>query len=68
MRLNRVSFRNLQSGDIGLENAPGTAKNHIGIFVGYDEEGRAVWVHCNAGTNNVAVNNTNCFKWYYSIE
>ncbi len=66
--LNRISFRNLQPGDIGIENAPGTAQNYIGIFIGYDEKGRAVWVHCNAGTNNVAVNNTNCFKWYYSIE
>lgn len=65
--LPQISFRDLQPGDIGLENRPGSTTNHIGIFVGYDENGKALWVHCNGSTGNVAVNNTNCFRLYYNL-
>lgn len=65
--LPQTSFMNLQPGDIGLSNVPGSSSNHIGIFVGFDENGKALWVHCNGSTANVAVNNYNGFRYYYKL-
>ena len=65
--LSQISFSDMRPGDIGLENRPGSKTNHIGIFVGYDENGKAMWVHCNGSTGDVAVNNTNCFRLYYQL-
>lgn len=65
--LSQTSFMNMKPGDIGLSNVPGSPSNHIGIFVGFDENGKALWVHCNGSTANVAVNNYNGFKFYYQL-
>lgn len=66
--LQKISFSDLQPGDIGLENVPGSKSNHIGIFVKFDEKtGRAVWVHENSSNVNVGVNQTNCFRLYYRL-
>lgn len=65
--LPQTSFMNLQPGDIGLSSVPGSSSNHIGIFVGFDENGKALWVHCNGSTANVAVNNYNGFRYYYKL-
>lgn len=62
-----ISYDDLIPGDIGLQAVPGAATNHIGIYVGKDENGKALWVHCNGTTENVAINNTNCFKLYYKL-
>ncbi|MCR5101950.1 MAG: C40 family peptidase, partial [Butyrivibrio sp.] len=66
--LSQISADRLKPGDIGLQNVPGSKSNHIGIFAGYDESGRAKWVHCSgAPTNNVVCNTTNGFRLYYSL-
>ena len=58
----------LKPGDVGLESTPGSKTNHIGIFVGYADNGRAKWVHCEgAPSNTVVCNTTNCFKVYYKM-
>lgn len=62
-----VSASELQPGDFGLMAVPGTASNHVGIFVGYDESGQALWCHENSSAGNVSVNNTTCFRYYYRI-
>lgn len=46
---------------------PGTASNHVGIFVGYNEQGQALWCHENSSAGNVSVNNTTCFRYYYRL-
>ena len=64
--LKKISANQLKPGDVGLENTPGSKTNHIGIFVGYADNGRAKWVHCaGAPSNKVVCNTTNCFKVYY---
>ena len=61
--LERESYADLKPGDIGMENLPGVASNHIGIYAG-----NGMWIHCQgAPTNTVVYNNTNCFKYYYSL-
>ena len=61
--LERVSFSDLLPGDIGMENLPGADSNHIGIYAG-----NGMWIHCQgAPANTVVYNNTNCFKYYYSL-
>lgn len=64
--LEEIGFGQLMPGDIGLQAVPGAASNHIGIFLGMDENGKALWVHC-SGNGGVVVNNTNCFRLYYRL-
>ncbi|MCM1412644.1 MAG: NlpC/P60 family protein, partial [Lachnospiraceae bacterium] len=64
--LEQINFGELEPGDIGLQAVPGAASNHIGIFLGLDENGKALWVHC-SGNGGVVVNNTNCFQMYYRL-
>lgn len=65
--LEQITAAELQPGDLGLMAVPGSASNHVGIFVGYDESGQALWCHENSSSGNVAVNNTTCFRLYYRI-
>ena len=61
--LERISFSALEPGDIGMENLPGAQNNHIGIYAG-----NGMWIHCQGEpANNVVYNNTNCFRYYYSL-
>lgn len=64
--LEQIGFGELEPGDIGLQAVPGAATNHIGIFLGLDGNGKALWVHC-SGSGGVVVNNTNCFRMYYRL-
>lgn len=64
--LDQIGFGELEPGDIGLQAVPGAAANHIGIFLGLDGNGKALWVHC-SGSGGVVVNNTNCFRLYYRL-
>ena len=64
--LKRISASELMPGDIGLEAPPGDKSNHIGYFAGYDENGKANWVHC-SGSSGVTCNTTNGFRIYYRL-
>lgn len=64
--LEQIGFGELQPGDIGLQAVPGAVSNHIGIFLGLDGNGKALWMHC-SGSSGVVVNNTNCFRLYYRL-
>lgn len=64
--LEQIGFGELQPGDIGLQTVPGAVSNHIGIFLGLDGNGKALWMHC-SGSSGVVVNNTNCFRLYYRL-
>lgn len=42
-----ITESELRSGDLGfLMNSDGVTSNHALMFVGYDENGKRVWVHC----------------------
>ena len=43
-----------------------TYANHVGIYVGKDEDGNELWVHCNNKDKTVSVNE-GCFKYYYRL-
>ena len=61
--LERISYSDLQPGDIGMENLPGASTNHVGIYAG-----EGMWIHCQGSpTNTVVYNNSNCFRYYYSL-
>ncbi len=61
--LERISYSELQPGDLGMENLPGADSNHIGIYAG-----DGMWIHCaGAPANTVVYNNSNCFRFYYSL-
>lgn len=65
--MSKISASELQPGDLGLMAEPGAASNHVGIFVGYNDSGQALWCHENSSSGNVAVNTTTCFKQFYKI-
>lgn len=65
--MERIAAVELQPGDLGLMNLPGAASNHVGIFVGYNDAGQALWCHENGADGNVSVNTTTCFKYYYRL-
>ncbi|MDE6021247.1 MAG: C40 family peptidase [Ruminococcus sp.] len=51
-----ITESELKSGDIGfLLNSDGSV-NHALLFVGYDADGKRLWVHCTAAYNGVVVN------------
>lgn len=65
--MTQISVAELQPGDLGLMAVPGSNSNHVGIFVGYNESGQALWCHENSSAGNVSVNNTTCFRYYYRL-
>ena len=65
--MGQITAADLQPGDLGLMALPGSDSNHVGIFVGYDEAGRALWCHENSSAGNVSVDATTCFRYYYRL-
>lgn len=58
-----ISWDELVPGDLVFKNKPGQGGvNHIGIFIGRDEGGNPVYVHC-AGSSGVVVNGYKGFKY-----
>lgn len=53
----QISVSEMQIGDIGFLKPPSQASdnnpNHVGIFVGYDNDGNMMFVHCQGGTGVV---------------
>ena len=41
--------------------------NHVGIYVGTDENGNALWVHCNATHNTVTVDGGSGFTYFVRV-
>ncbi len=55
-RAKEIAWKDLRVGDFVFQNAYPTNKgNHIGVCVGFDEEGKPVFAHCAAGFDNVVV-------------
>lgn len=65
--MQQISATELKPGDLGLMTVPGSKTNHVGIFVGYNDKGQALWCHENSGAGNVCVNDTTCFRYYYRL-
>ena len=63
----RISYNDLRAGDVGLIGMPGSSKNHIGIYVGKDENGTDWWVHCNSSDKGVSCNNVGYFRYYFRV-
>ena len=68
-QLTSIPKNELMPGDFGVIRIGGSKSqndaNHIGIFVGYNENKEMIWVHCNGTKNTVSVDeNYNTFKLY----
>lgn len=58
-----ISWDELIPGDLVFKNKPGQGGvNHIGIYIGRDEGGNPIYVHC-AGSSGVVVNGYKGFKY-----
>lgn len=44
-----------------------TMANHVGIYMGLDDDGNEMWVHCTGGKTRTVVINKGCFKHYYKL-
>lgn len=51
-----VNSNNLIPGDVALYNTStsGGSSNHIGMYLGRDNQGRQVWIHCSGGGVQIA--------------
>lgn len=51
-----IAWRELRAGDFVFQNKyPGADSNHIGICVGFTQDGEPVFAHCSASEDNVVV-------------
>lgn len=58
-----ISADEMQPGDMIFKNIPGQGGvNHVGIFIGRDSGGKALYVHCQ-GSTGVIVNSYKGFKY-----
>lgn len=61
----RVQREDLEAGDLGFYNIPGSEENHIGIYAGKDATGNDVWVHCAGATGSTY--GTGNFKYFVKL-
>jgi len=55
-RSQEIPWDSLQAGDFAFQHKPGDPEgNHIGICIGFDQQGEPLFAHCAAGENNVVV-------------
>lgn len=70
----QIKRKNLKPGDMGTKFKGGSdatkeTYNHVGIFLGYDENGEEMWVHCTTGDQNtVVMNHYSGFKMFWRLE
>ena len=74
-----IAYEDLKPGDFGLLYRGGSYPitqndgtitwftNHIGIYVGHDENGNDLWCHCNAADNTVSVNSFDKFEYFCTM-
>ena len=62
-----ISEAELLPGDLGFKAASdGTGTDHVLIYVGLDDEGNQLWVHCASGTG-VVLNSPNYVVYYARV-
>jgi hypothetical protein len=62
----KITEEELLPGDIGVRgsyDSDGNWAGHTGIFVGYNEKGEQMWLHCEGVKNGVTIN-AQRFKYY----
>ena len=62
-----VNYTGDFNGDGEVDEDARLKSNHVGIYLGQDENGNDLWCHCNARDNNVVIGNFPSFKYYYSV-
>ncbi|RGC16600.1 peptidoglycan endopeptidase [Absiella sp. AM54-8XD] len=59
----KISPSELKPGDLAFLMEGGTS-THVGIYAGKNDKGEAVWIHENAGDNNVSMNTVSYWNLY----
>lgn len=60
-----ISVGSLQPGDLGFLQKPGSSGiNHVGIFYGYNDKGKKLWLHCSSSGGGVVLNTFSGFQYY----
>lgn len=50
-----ISWSEILPGDLAFQNIPPSSENHVGICIGFSDDGAPVFVHCAATFDNVVV-------------
>ena len=61
----QISKEDLRPGDLVFKGVPGSKNNHVGIFAGWNEYGKKMYVHENGSDNNVSYNDVNYWTYFY---
>lgn len=59
----KITMDDLKPGDLAFL-LEGGISTHVGIYAGKNEKGEAVWIHENAGDNNVSMNTVSYWNLY----
>lgn len=62
-----ISFEELELGDLGMIKKPGAYENHIGIYVGTNNLGQAMWCHASTVARKVIVTTYSEFEHFYTV-
>lgn len=67
--LEEINEYELIPGDLGFFCNPGSIGNHVGIFVGYNSQGKKMWAHCSSVYKKSILSEAGGqFRKFYSIK
>lgn len=59
-----ISAASLQPGDLAFKIPPSAEINHVGIYMGKDERGKNIYIHCSYGGGGVVMNGYSGFVYF----
>lgn len=65
--LGQVNYTGDFDGDGVRDEDTKVHANHVGIYLGQNEEGSDIWCHCNAKNGTVVIGEFSSFKYYYAV-
>ncbi|MEA4894078.1 MAG: NlpC/P60 family protein [Oscillospiraceae bacterium] len=61
-----ISADELQPGDLVFQNVGSSAENHVGLYVGTDDSGNRLYLHC-SGSSGVTLNSYSGFRYFRRV-
>lgn len=61
-----IDASDLQPGDLVFQNVGASAENHVGLYLGIDENGNNLYLHC-SGSRGVVINSYSGFKYFRRV-
>ncbi len=63
---NEITADELQPGDLVFKNIGSASENHVGLYLGTDDNGNKLYLHC-AGSSGVVLNSYSGFRYFRRV-